>query len=123
MFMGFVSDVLDKVDDCAELYNFLFVDYKIEKINEEMTYLNRISNDPQQIRNYFLGYASQMGMPLKVLYIQTVIKSSDEELSEELSKMYQILLIRKKQIMQNEINTKPMKLVSNGCKTIEEIKK
>ena len=103
--MGFVSDVLEKVDDCAELYNFLFVDYKIEKINEEMTYLNRISNDPEQIRNYFLGYASQMGMPLKVWYIQTIIKNSDEELSEELRKMYQILLIRKKQVMQNKINT------------------
>ena len=121
--MGFVSDVLDKVDDCAELYNFLFVDYKIEKINEEMTYLNRISTNPQQIRNYFLGYASQMGMPLKVLYIQTVIKSSEEELSEELSKMYQILSIRKKQVMQNEINTKPIKAVSNVCKAVEEIKK
>ena len=117
--MGFVSDVLDKVDDCAELYNFLFVDYKIEKINEEMAYLNRISNDPQQIRNYFLEYASHMGMPLKVLYIQTVIKSSDEELS----KMYQILLIRRKQVKLNKINTESIKLASNGCKTIEEIKK
>lgn len=88
-----------------------------------MTYLNRISNDPEQIRNYFLGYASQMGMLLKVWYIQTILKNSDEELSEELRKMYQILLIRKKQVMQNKINTEPIKLVSNVCKTAEEIKK
>lgn len=121
--MGFVSDVWEKVDDCAELYNFLFVDYKIERINEEMTYLNRISNDPEQIRNCFLGYASQMGMPLNVWYIQTIIKNSDEELSEELRKMYQILLIRKKQVMRNKINTEPIKLVSNVCKTVEEIEK
>ena len=36
--MGFVSNVLDKVDDCAELYNFLFVDYKIDQIDREMDY-------------------------------------------------------------------------------------
>lgn len=83
-----------------------------------MTYLNKISNDPEQIRNYFLGYVSQMGMPLKVWYIQTIIKNSDEELSEELRKMYQILLIRKKQVMQDKINTEPIKLVSNVCKTV-----
>ena len=94
--MGFVSDVLEKVDDCAKLYNFLFVDYKIERINEEMAYLNRISNDPEQIRNYFLRYAGQMDMPLKAWYIQTIINNSDEKLSEELRKMYQILLIIKK---------------------------
>lgn len=40
--MGFVSDVLDKVDDCAELYNFLFVDYEIGKINQEMYYLLKL---------------------------------------------------------------------------------
>ena len=120
--MGFVSDVLEKVDNYAELYNFLFVDYKIEKINREIDYLNKISNDPKQIRNYFLGYASQMDMPLKVWYIQTIIKNSDEALREELSKMYQILLIRKKQVMQNKINTEPIKLASNVCKIVEETK-
>lgn len=29
--MGFVSDVLEKVDNCVKLYSFLLVDYKIEK--------------------------------------------------------------------------------------------
>lgn len=74
MIMGFVSDVLEKVDDCAELYNFLFVDHGIGKINQEITYLSRISNNLEKIRNYFLGCASQMGMPLKVWYIQNIIK-------------------------------------------------
>lgn len=119
--MGFVSDVLEKADDCAELYNFLFVDYQIGKINEEMAYLERISNDPKQIRYYFLGCASQMGMPLKVWYIQTIMKNSDEELSLQLKSMYQILMIRKEQIMQGKINTEPIKLASNVCKTIEKI--
>lgn len=119
--MGFVSDVLEKVDDCAELYNFLFVDYQIGKINEEMAYLERINNDPKQIRYFFLGCANQMGMPLKVWYIQTIMNYSDEELRKELEKMYQILLIRKNQIMQNKINTEPIKFVSNTCKTVEEI--
>ena len=31
MFMGFVSDVLEKVDNCVKLYSFLLVNYKIEK--------------------------------------------------------------------------------------------
>lgn len=121
--MGFVSDVWEKADDCAELYNFLFVDYEIGKINEQMAYLERISNDPKQIRYYFLGCASQMGMPLKVWYIQTIMKNSDEELREELKKMYQILLIRRNQVIQNRINTEPLKLFSNVCKVVEEIGK
>lgn len=121
--MGFVSDVLEKVDDCAELYNFLFVDYEIGKINQEMYYLDSISNNPKQIRYYFLGCASQMGMPFKVWYIQTIMKNSDEELRKELEKMYQILLIRRNQIMQNRINTEPIKFVSNVYKTAEEIGK
>ena len=121
--MGFVSDVLEKADDCAELFNFLFVDYEIGKINEQMAYLERISNDTKQIRYYFLGCASQMGMPLKVWYIQTIMKNSDEELREELKKMYQILLIRRNQVMQNRISTEPIKFVTNVCKTAEEIGK
>lgn len=117
--MGFVSEVLDRVDDCAELYNFLFVDYKIDKINQEINYLEKISNNPIQIRNYFLEYASQMNAPLKIWYIQNMLKCSDEALKEELNKMYQILIIRKNQIMQYKIDTKPVKLVSNVCKAIE----
>ena len=62
-------------------------------------------------------------MPLKVWYIQTIIKNSDEALREELSKMYQILLIGKKQVMQNKVNTEPIKLASNVCKIVEETKK
>lgn len=117
--MGFVSEVLDRVDDCAELYNFLFVDYKIDKINQEINYLEKISNNPIRIRNYFLEYASQMNAPLKIWYIQNMLKCSDEALKEELNKMYQILIIRKNQIMQYKIDTKPVKLVSNVCKAIE----
>lgn len=123
MTMGFVSDVLEKADDCAELYNFLFVDYEIGKINEEMNYLDRICNNPKQIRNYFLGFASQMSMPSKAWYIQAIIRNSDEELSKKLREMYQILLIRRNQVMQNRINTEPIKLVSNVCKITEEIGK
>ncbi len=120
--MGFVSDVLDKVDDCAELYNFLFVDFQIEKINEELNYLDRISSEPWKVRNYFLNFASQMSMPIKVLYIQNIMKNSDKELLEYLCGMYQILLVRKEQVMQNKINTESIKSTSNVCKILEEIK-
>lgn len=120
--MGFVSDVLDKVDDCAELYNFLFVDYKIDKINKELNYLDRISDDPRQIRGYFLEFASQMSMPLKVLYIQNIMKYSDKELLENLYGIYQVLLIRKDQVMQNRLNSEPIKFASNVCKIVEDVK-
>lgn len=30
-----------------------------------MTYLNEISNAPEQIRNYFLEYASQIGVSIE----------------------------------------------------------
>ena len=120
--MGFVSDVLDKVDDCAELYNFLFVDYKIDQIDREMDYLNKICNHPKLIRDYFLGYASQISMPLQVLYIHTILNADERALAEELEKMYHILAVRKSQIAQNRIATEPIKLASNFCRAVEEEK-
>lgn len=50
MIMGHVSDVFDIADNCAEFYNFLFVDCKMERISQEMDYLNKISNNPRRIK-------------------------------------------------------------------------
>lgn len=119
--MGFVSDILDKTDDCVKLYNFLFVDYQIGKINNEMNYLDSIRDNAEQIRYYFLNCASTMNMPLKVLYIQNVMQYSDMQLKERLEQMYQILEIRKNQIMHKKINAEPIKVASNVCKIVEEV--
>lgn len=117
--MGFVSDVLDKTDDCVELYNFLFVNYQIEKINNEINYLDSIRDDAAQIRRYFLNCASTINMPLKVLYIQNVMQYSNIQLKEGLEQMYQILEVRKNQIMRKKINAEPIKVASNVCKIVE----
>lgn len=118
--MGYVSDVFDIADNCAEFYNLLFVDCKIERISQEMDYLNKISDNPRQIRNYFLSLSGQMYMPLKIRYIRDVLNCSDKELKEGLSNRYQILNISKGQIMQNKIDTRPIKFVSNVCKAVED---
>lgn len=118
--MGYVSDVFDIADNCAEFYNFLFVDYKIERISQEMDYLNKISDNPRQIRNYFLSLSGRMYMPLKIRYIRDILNCSDKELREGLSNRYQILNISKGQIMQNKIDTRPIKFVSNVYKAVED---
>lgn len=117
--MGSVSNVFDIADNCAEFYNYLFVDCKIERINQEMDYLYKISGNPRQIRNYFLGLYGQMNMPLKIWYIQNVLNCSDKKLRDGLNNRYHILNINKNQIMQNRIDTRPIKFVSNISKAVE----
>lgn len=94
------------------MYNLLFVDCKIERISQEMNYLSKISENPRQIRNYFLSLSGQMYMPLKIWYVRNVLACSDKELREGLSNRYQILNISRSQIMQNKIDTGPIKFVS-----------
>lgn len=118
--MGHVSDFFDIADNCAEFYNLLFVDCKMERINQEMDYLNKISDNPGQIRNYFLSLSGQMHMPLKIWYIRSLLSCSDKELREGLSNRYQILNISKSQMRKNKIDTRPIKFVSNVCKAVED---
>lgn len=123
MIMGQVSDVFDIADNCAEFYNLFFVDCKMERISQEMDYLNKISDNPGQIRNYFLSLSGQMYMPLKIRYIRDVLACSDKELREGLSNRYQILDISRSQIMQNKIDTRPIKFVSNVYKAVEDARR
>lgn len=104
---------------CRILYIF-FVDCKMERISHEMDYLNKISGNPGQIRNYFLSLSGQMHMPIKIRYIRSVLNCSNKELREGLSNRYQILNISKSQMRKNKIDTKPIKFVSNVCKAVED---